>query len=120
MRAPVYKAAPLPVAYNWSGFYVGAHLGWGWTQEDATLTAFAPGPSTIALGSVFDGNRDGFLGGAQIGLNWQAPGSPVVWGVEAEWSWTDAKADSTLAGTVATTTGTAKTDWYATVAGRLG
>ena len=120
MRAPVYKAAPLPVAYNWSGFYVGGHLGWGWAQEDATLTAFAPGVPDLPFGSVFNGDRDGFLGGAQIGMNWQAPGSPWVWGVEAEWSWTDVKSASTLAGAFTTTTGTADTEWYATAAARLG
>ena len=76
MRAPVYKAAPVPMAYNWSGFYAGGHIGWGWAKEDATIAAFSPGVPDIPLGSVFSGDRDGFLGGAQIGLNWQAPGSP--------------------------------------------
>ena len=33
--APVYKAPPVAiVAYNWNGFYVGGHFGWGWAHDD--------------------------------------------------------------------------------------
>ena len=34
---PVYKAPPagaLPVAYDWTGFYVGGHVGYGWAEKD--------------------------------------------------------------------------------------
>jgi outer membrane immunogenic protein len=120
MSAPVYKAAPGLIAYNWTGFYAGGHIGGGWAQDDVTLAGFTPPPSDLPLGSVFNGNRDGFLGGAQIGFNWQAPASPWLWGVEAQWSWTNARAASTLAGGVSTTTGYASTDWYANVAARVG
>ena len=36
---PVYKAPPagaLPVAYDWTGFYVGGHVGYGWAEKDWT------------------------------------------------------------------------------------
>ena len=36
-QRPVYKAMPAPVAiYNWSGFYIGGHLGYGWGREKIT------------------------------------------------------------------------------------
>ena len=33
---PVYKAPPagaLPVTYDWTGFYIGGHVGYGWATE---------------------------------------------------------------------------------------
>ena len=30
VKAPAYKAAPPIAQYNWSGFYVGANVGYGW------------------------------------------------------------------------------------------
>ncbi len=68
VRGPVYKAAPAPV-FNWTGFYFGGHLGYGW-------------------GDVGAADVDGFLGGLQVGYNWQL--SPnFVFGVEADISGTD-------------------------------
>ncbi len=29
-RGPVYKAAPAAALFNWTGFYIGAHGGYGW------------------------------------------------------------------------------------------
>jgi outer membrane immunogenic protein len=58
--------SPTPIAYNWSGFYLGAHGGWG----------FGDG--------AFD---DGAVVGGQVGINWQW-GTFVV-GVEGDASWAD-------------------------------
>ena len=36
MGRPVYKAPPagaLPVTYDWTGFYVGGHIGYGWADK---------------------------------------------------------------------------------------
>ena len=36
---PVYKAAPVAVApapFNWTGFYIGGHLGYGWAKPTVT------------------------------------------------------------------------------------
>lgn len=80
-RAPRYTPPPPPPPpiFTWNGFYVGAHLGGGWQDEDV-------GPSFTA---------DGFLGGLQAGYNWQFNG-PWVVGVEGEFSWTDIKGDTNL------------------------
>ncbi len=63
-QRPVYKAqpAPMPVAYNWSGFYIGGHLGYAWAKEDVR---------DLVTGITVQSEPDGFLGGAQVGFNWQ-------------------------------------------------
>src|SRR4051794_32941278 len=78
MKAPP-MAAPVAV-YNWTGFYIGGHVGWGWT--DVGSVQLAPGTAAFPTGTVYSGNNlSGFLGGVQGGFNWQV--SPnIVLGVE--------------------------------------
>jgi outer membrane immunogenic protein len=114
-RAPVF--APTPV-YNWSGLYIGAHVGGSWADQSSTIAAIAP--PLLTLGSVIRDEPSGFLGGAQAGINFQF--SNIVLGVEADWSWSNADdtTDTTtlLAGTVVR--GSAEIKWFATATGRLG
>jgi outer membrane immunogenic protein len=104
---PVYKAQPglynpAPI-FTWTGFYVGAHAGYGWSKFDGT--------GTFGASSV---NAKGFLGGAQLGYNYQI--NQFVVGVEGEYSWANVKYDTPLfAGTL-----TLKNDYFADVALRLG
>src|SRR6516165_4802356 len=73
VKAP--PPAPLPVIYNWSGFYIGANGGWG-ESHNCWDFVFVAGP-------VFsDGCRDrsGGLFGGQIGYRWQTGG--FVFGLE--------------------------------------
>ena len=119
--APVYKAAPAMVAaYDWSGFYIGAHVGYGWGDKDFSLTA--PDEAAFA-GDVLRQNHstDGFLGGGQVGVNWQT--GPWVFGVEGQMSWTGMDGSSTgpafTGGTNTLTVGT-DIDWLATLTGRVG
>jgi outer membrane immunogenic protein len=64
------------------------------------------------------GDGDGFLGGAQIGYNWQA--GNIVFGVEADFQGSTGSGNvSGTAGPVAFT-GDAKTPWFGTLRGRLG
>lgn len=88
---PVYKApAPAPVV-NWTGFYVGGNLGYGWGFHEMTQNVTAgsgvlvvPAGSTLYGGAqTFDANPRGFTGGVQAGYNWQF--SPNwVYGFEAD------------------------------------
>jgi len=80
---PMYtKAPPLPAAvppYNWSGFYVGGHLGylWGRTHvDDDGVTAER------------NARTNGVVGGAMVGYNWQI--ERVVFGLEGDFGWTNA------------------------------
>jgi outer membrane immunogenic protein len=68
---PVFTPAPtVAPAFSWTGFYAGVNLGYGW------------GEFTADAGPITD-TAHGFLGGAQIGYNYQFGG--VVAGIEADW-----------------------------------
>jgi opacity protein-like surface antigen len=71
-KAPIYKAPPAQAPYNWNGFYIGAYLGadWGHTNWN-----FADGSGT-------DPHFAGFLGGGEIGYNYQV--GKWVFGVEGD------------------------------------
>jgi outer membrane immunogenic protein len=73
------------------------------------------------FGVSFSRTRSGFVGGGQVGYNWQVSPNWVV-GVEGMFDGTDIRSDTS---TVVLTNGdvisaSAKTDWIATVGARLG
>jgi len=107
-QRPVYKAQPPMVvaAYNWSGFYIGGHLGYGWSKTDVHdhLTGLS--------GSA---DPSGFLGGGQIGFNWQT--GAFVFGIEGDGSWTNADGSRTFSNGAVVTM---EHNWYATLTGRVG
>jgi outer membrane immunogenic protein len=84
---PQRAAPPAFVAaqtYNWSGFYIGAHIGGGWFNNQNVSVADPPA-ATFPAGYVFTPEEgDGFIGGGQVGYNWQM-GNLVV-GVEGDFS----------------------------------
>ena len=80
VKAPMYTKAPIVTPqYDWSGFYVGGHIGYLWgrtrVEEDGIVTE--PGAPT-----------DGVIGGALAGYNWQ--NGPFVFGLEGDFGWTHA------------------------------
>src|SRR5690242_5610740 len=82
-------AAPSPALYNWTGWYVGVNAGasFGDVKTDfAPITLATTGPTTSFSTPGVVSNReypDGFMGGGQIGYNWQI--SPLwVLGLEAD------------------------------------
>ena len=64
--------APTPVS-TWTGFYLGAHVGAGWGTTESTLTSVAlpPAPPVAFTLPIAQNSRSGFLGGGQVGYNWQ-------------------------------------------------
>src|ERR1700747_670637 len=66
-KAPVYT--PPQAIYNWTGFYVGGHIGGAWAGDN---------------GLSGDGGR--FLGGVRGGYDYQFATNWVV-GAEAQYSW---------------------------------
>lgn len=112
---PYRAPALVPVAYNWTGFYVGAHAGYGWGSKDWDQT-FTSGPFALDR-SATSANVNGFLGGGQIGANWQT--GQWVFGLEGDWSWTNADGCSSHV-LSPTFSGCTNANWYATVTGRLG
>jgi outer membrane immunogenic protein len=77
LKAPVVRSPVEIAAYNWSGFYIGAHGGGGWAKKCFTYANLG----------IEDGchTADGWLAGGQVGYNWQA--SSFVFGVEGSGSW---------------------------------
>jgi outer membrane immunogenic protein len=131
MRMPA-KAPPIapPPIWSWTGFYIGAHAGYGFGADDnVETTGQAPGNIANVLGGARPGSvsldRNGFIGGGQIGYNWQfAPN--WLFGIEADISYTDFQESVTVTtfplvgpGTLANTF-ESRVDWLGTVRGRLG
>jgi outer membrane immunogenic protein len=116
---PVYKAAPpVEVGYDWSGLYLGGHIGYGWGKTDiADHSLF--GLALFVPTQKFD--TKGFLGGVQGGWNYQF--GHFVLGSEVDFSWTDIKGDQSSAVGIdgfATITRSSKTKWMGTATTRLG
>ena len=132
---PVFQ--PVPV-FTWTGFYAGFNAGYGFgTQDDRQPTVIGVGPASLLVppgttAVVAFNNREaneGFVGGGQIGYNYQfTPGSGVVIGVEADAQYADFGRDrnrflstSPLAAQqVFNPGGLSGLDFFGTVRGRLG
>lgn len=95
IAAPVY----MPPAFTWTGFYVGANAGYGWGNVNAN-------------GFANVGDLDGFVGGGQIGYNYQM--GQFVLGLEADLQAADLSSGNNL-GLVRV-----KTDYFGTVRARVG
>jgi outer membrane immunogenic protein len=104
--APVVAAAP----FSWTGFYIGGHFGAGW----GTVEAEVPIHSFVL--PVSSHTVNGFLGGAQVGVNWQV-NSWLVLGAEGTFSWADIDGSSPCLFVVKCTT---QINWIASAAGRVG
>ncbi len=111
---PMYVKAPVAPLYNWSGFYIGGNLGYGFGGVSASDTA----------GSTFSSTtQQSFLGGGQVGANWEF-GPGVVIGAEADFDWLPNTSNAltiTNAGPpAATATATINDRWLTLVDARLG
>lgn len=127
VKAPVY--APAPAYTLWNGFYIGANVGYGAGVEDTGVLrnntadlnpAFAAG----VIPTNFGIQRDGIVGGGQIGYNYQA--GNIVFGVEADFQGSGINGRKVISTTgivgfiPATSTGTSDLNWFGTVRGRIG
>jgi outer membrane immunogenic protein len=105
---PIKAPYAAPVVWSWTGFYIGGHVGAGWGTIET---------ETVGGGFVFSqGTVNGFLGGGQVGYNWQA--GPIVLGVEADASATSIKGTSPCI--VGIFVCKRNVDWMATFTGRVG
>lgn len=115
LKAPaahVTKASQAPRRldiYNWTGFYVGGHFGYG----DAS---FGPGTNPLPLqGVLLPHSSTGLIGGYQIGYNRELA-NHLVLGVEADTSFTSpTDAPATAQAPFNTTI-----DYVGTLRGRIG
>jgi outer membrane immunogenic protein len=142
------KAPPMvvPIAFSWTGFYVGGNAGYSWgraatdlteteivTATIATLggTPLASATATTVLTGADRARLNGALGGLQAGYNWQT--DRWVWGIEGDLQITGERGGVTICPTapgaappacpgVGTVFGTANYSlpWFGTLRGRAG
>ncbi len=96
---------PPPPVFNWTGFYIGGNLGGGWAS--GTLSDSFTGASISA-------SKSGFIGGGQLGGNYQI--GAFVLGAEWDFDWTSLNGSGSAAGVSLS----ANTNWVTTLAGRFG
>lgn len=148
MAPTTYKAASIDPAYNWTGFYAGVNLGYGFggksnstggqtnyanTSGDTGTETHGPGGPSWSTPS----NLQGFLGGAQAGYNYQI-GNRWVFGVETDFQGGSIKGSSSASNTTSINllpfpaggpnlwpvtgnmSASEQVNWYGTLRGRAG
>ena len=105
--SPPLAATPAP-AVDWSGFYAGVHLGYGFGETDVSVPA-APFFAQYDI--------DGWLAGVQAGYNFQS--GMWLFGVEADIAYSSIDGSMTVAGQPPVTIAT-EMDWLATIRARAG
>ena len=108
------KAKPAPVVTDpWTGFYAGAHFGYGWGKK-----------TWVNNYPVYDGIIDadtyvqGILGGLQFGYNYRIDW--LLLGLEGDFSWSDINHTDFNCYAFGDQLCGARIDWFADVTGRLG
>lgn len=126
--AVVYEPAPdasvIPV-FSWTGAYIGLNAGYGGgkAEHPFSITDTTTVPATTLLSGGLDFNSSGFVGGAQVGYNYQI--DQFVLGVEADIQGANVKGEGSLTltdnlGNVLDARLGTKLDWYGTVRARVG
>jgi outer membrane immunogenic protein len=139
---PVYTKAPaVAVVYDWTGYYIGTNVGYSWgrgsTDGNVTgtqnvsvfrtaganlISSVNTALATLPLSGRADVN--GFIGGGQLGYNWQR--GTWLFGLEGDIQFSNERGSSdvcTVAGCpVGSTVFTRdyKLDWFGTARGRVG
>jgi outer membrane immunogenic protein len=114
-KAPAY--AP-PVAFSWTGFYVGGQVGGGWASSTTTdVDATASYPAGFVDSAI---NYSGVLGGLYGGFNYQI--NQFVIGIDGDYSWADLTGSGSDTSPIngGHTNYSDKIKWVATLTGRLG
>ena len=112
LRRPAYTPPPPPPpVFSWTGFYIGGNLGGAWARGSVNDSLFGLSASS---------DRSGFIGGGQVGVNYQF--SNIVLGAEWDFDWTslDATGNGRFVPGVGTLQGSANTRWISTLAARFG
>ena len=140
-KAPAYTPPPLMPVLSWTGWYVGLNAGATWFNNNdidiVSAGVFNPvgfNPDIMnqgaagATANLSNGNKVGFIGGGQIGYNWQV--TNWVFGVEADFQGIGQSSNGVTATTsvlannglpiITDINASKKIDWLGTVRGRLG
>jgi outer membrane immunogenic protein len=122
--APSYYPKLPPAIYDWTGIYVGGHIGGGILVDSVSQNGVSAGGFNLA--NTANLSPAGVIGGAQIGANYEF----VPWVVGLEGSWTDSAINgNTLIGCsgpcitltpIAQERFTSQAQWFAALTGRFG
>lgn len=116
--APVKAPPPLQAIYTWTGFYLGANVGGGWSNANMDFgTAGFPSFANV------DNHMAGVIAGGQVGYNWQS--GPMVLGVEADFQYSGMKGGLSAPCPPGACAGLAasfdqRMPWFGTIRGRVG
>lgn len=127
---PAYVPPPPPA--TWTGLYVGLNAGWGSQNSNGSSLclddAGIPNGATCHIFPNIDVNGGGFIGGGQIGYNWQV--DHIVVGVETDFQGTTIAGSNSVTGPVSfpgggstvqgTISASQRLDWLGTARLRLG
>jgi len=117
--AAVDVLSPVPAAYNWTGFHLGASVGGGISSGNSSFSTVG-GPTFARAGT----DASGVVGGFQAGYDWQF--GQVVFGVETDFQFSGVEGSlraTCPAGTCGATVNarySQKMPWFGTVRGRIG
>lgn len=110
LAARTYTKAPPMVAatvYDWSGFYIGANGGGGWSHDNWNANGFGNEGSHDASGGTV---------GGQVGYRWQM--NQFVFGLEAQGNWADLSGDNVSS--LFTSRNRTRTDAFGLFTGQIG
>jgi len=113
-RRPVAPAPIVVPVFSWTGFYLGGNLGGAWSSTTIT--------SNIS-GANWKPSNSNFIGGGQLGYNYQFPASNWVVGLEWTFDWGGGDKTSGIVAVpgVGNLQATANgASWLTTVTGRFG
>jgi outer membrane immunogenic protein len=123
------KAPVVAAVYDWTGLYIGTNVGYSWgrgsTDGSVTGTRTVAGVGVTTLPTLpLSGRADvnGFIGGAQLGYNWQR--GAWLFGLEGDIQFSNQRGSGDVC-TAACPAGFVftrdyKLDWFGTARGRVG
>jgi outer membrane immunogenic protein len=128
------RAPPPPLAYDWSGYYIGGVIGGAWADHDISDPScgvcglFGVPGGVLGVPAVQTTSGSGFIGGIEGGSRYQF--SKLVVGWEADITWGDMNRTSTTSfglpgvilgpGVALNRSITADTKWTATAVSTIG
>jgi outer membrane immunogenic protein len=123
-RGMVAKAPMMAPVNTWQGLYIGLNAGYAWGNSNTSLSSAEVFDDVPLVGAFPSLKPEGFIGGGQIGYNWQS--GMWVLGAEFDFSGLGAKATETVDPLAANNannyvgTFSSRYDWMLTARGRLG
>src|ERR1700739_4175632 len=112
---PIKSPVAIPAPFSWTVCYVGGHLGGAFSQDTGTGV----------LGNSHDHNASGFVGGGQVGCDYEFAPRWVL-GVEGRAAWTSLKetdasfVTNLVTGVMRSSQFTSSNDFLASTTARLG